>query len=456
MPETGYSPFYFPADGGSTVFRFTDETFTRVLSALINGAALTYPDTWLQVVWDLLVNVEYPVAICEQIIDCITNDSDTRDALYDWLSTDPRAKSLIQTIIDTGSSGGTGVGITADNLDALFGACTFLIDTMHDAIVDFDELTEVGTNLRERANIILQAIPGFGDAIAAIPEYVDSLFENIIELFDAQYTTTPITGSRDRLRCGLFCLAKLNGRTLTWEIVQTYFWDLVSFESTIPNLALDFVGFLVTGSWSGQDIVNISFANMATAMRVGSKFGTQTFPNIQAIMALGLNNPDSDWVTLCVECATTYVYQWDFAASDGDWFLNGTNQGVYTSSGWEFEYFVAGPTSYVGAQIKATVPATASITSIQVDLTEVILGQAGSGQLTFANVATTTAPMTQPTLAGEKTYTFDVTQDDSEIIVVARASSLTGAGATGSGIVKRVRVYGENATLPAFTGGAFL
>ncbi len=304
IPDTGYDPFYFSNDGDVLLFKFTAQSFTRVLSALINGAQLTYGAEGMQVVWDFLVNVEYPLPICEQIIDCITNDSDTRRALSDWLATDPNATNVIQGLINAGGpiTGGGGTILTADNDDALFGACTYLVDTMHDAIVDFNQQAELGTNLRERANIILQAIPGFGDAIAAIPEYVDELFDNVIEVFEGQYSTTPITGSRDRLRCGVFCLARNNGRTLTWDLIETYFWSLVSFESTIPNLALDFVGFLVTGSWSGQDVVNISFANMATALSVGNKFGTQTFPNLQTIMKLGLNNPDSDWTTLCEDC----------------------------------------------------------------------------------------------------------------------------------------------------------
>lgn len=320
VPEDGYAPFFFPPEGDLLAFYFTDQTFERVYSALVNGSQLTYGNEGTQVLWDFLQNVEYPVTICAKMIDCITNDSDVRDALYNWLNTDPRAKNLIQDIVSKGSSGGGGVGVTAEDDDALFGACTFLIDTMHDAITDFNQQAELGTNLRERANIILQAIPVFGDAIASIPEYIDELFDNVIEIFDGQYTDTPITGSRDRLRCGLFCLAQANDRSLTWELIQTYFWDLVSFESTIPNLALDFVGFLATGSWAGQDVVNISFANMATAMSVGSKFGSQNFPNLQTIMSLGLNNPDSDWMTVCEDCPEPEWEQvFDFTIDEQGW-----------------------------------------------------------------------------------------------------------------------------------------
>lgn len=310
VPATGYDPFYFPAEGDLLAFFFTEQTFLQVLSALMNGSQLTYGAEGRQVLWYFLQNVEFPVTICAKIIDCITNDEDVRHALADWLATDPAATNVIQGIVNAGGpiTGGGTVILTADDDDALFGACTFLIDTMHDAIVDFNQLAEVGTNTRERANIILQAIPGFGDAIAAIPEYVDEVFTDVIEVFEAQYTTTPKTGSRDRLRCGVFCLARTNDRTLTWDLIETYFWNLVSFESTTLNLALDFVGFLVTGSWAGQDVVNISFAQMATAMSVGNKFGTQTFPNLQVVMKLGLNNPDSDWRTLCEDCPPTPRY----------------------------------------------------------------------------------------------------------------------------------------------------
>ncbi len=348
VPDTGYAPILFSEEVTKVVFEFNDTTFLQVLSALINGAALTYPDTFLQVVWYFLQNVEYPVAICEQIIDCITNDSDTRNALSDWLASDPAAQQTIQDMINKGSSvkgGGTSI-VTATDDDALFGACTFLIDTMHDAITDFDQLAELGTNFRERADIILQAIPVFGDAIAAIPEYIDELFDNVIEVFDGQYTTTPITGSRDRLRCGIFCLAKLNDRVLTWDLIETYFWDLVSFESTIPNLALDFVGFLATGSWSGQDVVNISFANMATALSAGNKFGVQTFPNLGVIMQLGANNPDADWATVCTECIDCPTYALNTATwNSGD----GAASGITVFNGTSYHVDTVGTYTYGGS-----------------------------------------------------------------------------------------------------------
>lgn len=342
VPPTGYAPILFSGETTKVIFEFNDTKFLKVLSALINGAALTYPDTFLQVVWYFLQNVEYPVTICEQIVDCITNDSDVRDALSNWLETDPNATRIIQGIVSKGSKAPGGAGVTAGDDDALFGACTFLVDTMHDAIVDFNQLAEVGTNTRERANIILQAIPVFGDAIASIPEYVDELFADVIEVFEAQYTTTPETGSRDRLRCGLFCLAKANDRVLSWDLIKQYFWDLVNFESTTLNIALDFVGFLVTGSWAGQDVVNISFANMSTAMELGSKFGTQTFPNLQTIMNLGLNNPDGDWVTVCVDCAPPVTGHWS----------------IYTANPFSSE-----PCGTITAQDETTITASASLGS---------------------------------------------------------------------------------------------
>jgi len=43
VPTSGYAPYFFPVEGGTALFKFTEQEFTQVLSALINGAALTYP-----------------------------------------------------------------------------------------------------------------------------------------------------------------------------------------------------------------------------------------------------------------------------------------------------------------------------------------------------------------------------------------------------------------------------
>jgi len=291
-----YDPLLFPADDG--ILRLTFEMrlseFTRVYTALNKGAILSYPDQSEDVIWYFLRNFEFPIMPdCGDVQDCIENDPETRET--------------IQEIIQNGTTpSGGGVFVTDDDLDRLFGMIRFLVDTMHDAIVDVFQIADDTSDLRERATLLFSAIPGaqllpFDEGA----NYIDSLLEDVGQQFDGQYTTTPISGSRDRISCGLFCLARDNENTLTWDLIRDYFWDAVAYESPGLNQFVDFAIFLATGTWAGQDIVNISFANMASALDQSARYGNLLFPSLNAIMGLGANNPDPDWETLCEDCATT-------------------------------------------------------------------------------------------------------------------------------------------------------
>ena len=434
--------------------------YVALSSAIDVGADIAYPLQYIEVMWIWIRQQRYSMDLCALIADCISNSEGTKQALRELIASD----IVIQNTIFNSSNGGTFAPETTlantTDYDALFGAITFLVDTMYDAIVDFNGLAEITTNFRERSTLLFEAIPVIETApVDEVIDFIDTIYEDVMEVFEAQWSTTPITGSRDRIRCGLFCLARLNDGVLTWEMVKDYFWEQVSFVygGPVAGVIAQFVAFLGTGNWVGQAVVDISFANFATAMTVGQKFGDLLFPTMETIMQLGMNNPDPDWVTLCVECANAYVYEWDFEENDGGWIVNGANQGIYSSMGWEFGSFSSAGIFYVAAQIKKTVPGDANIDRIELDLKDVVLGlDDAGGRFTVALFSGGYTPVTQPTLPGNNTYGFDVIQDAGEIIVVARASSYNGTSGGGSGRIARVRVYGDNAVLPAFTGGQFI
>ena len=328
IPATGYAPFNFPPEGAYLPFFFTDETFTKVMSSVLMGSYLLYGDQATQVRWWFLQNVEYPMSFCEQLIDCLTTDADVQSALAnliatnptiqaglrDWLASDQAARELIQEVSNNGTFLPETIGPiveAGDDLNALFGACTFVTDTIHDAILDFYELFEAATNQRELGEIVFSAIPVIETLpIDEISEYISALEEGIAENFDAQWTTEPITGSRDRIRCALFCAARANGNVLTWDMVETYFWSRVGFTpANVLNVINEFLQFLTSGTWTGQEIVDISFGTFAAAMRQAQKFGNLVYPSMATLFALGLNNPDDDWTIVCEDCAVEFIWQ---------------------------------------------------------------------------------------------------------------------------------------------------
>lgn len=270
------------------------------------GADIAYPQQYVEVFWILVRNLRYSMPICALLIDCIENDLDTQQALATFLANNPLATQALQSLIDNGSliTNQTNPIVQNDDLDALFGAVTFLVDTMHEANVDLFEALEASTNSRETGQIVFEAIP----IIETLPfdeisEYIDTIAYAVAENYASQWTTTPITGMRDKLRCGLFCLARANGNSLSWDLIKNYFWNLVGYNvGDAVELLFDFVNFFGSGTWSGDEIVYISFANQATALTVANKFAEMTFPQLATIMQLGQNDPDPDWALVCEDC----------------------------------------------------------------------------------------------------------------------------------------------------------
>jgi len=320
VPDEGYAPFYFGPEASLLLFRFNADTFLKVLSALMNGAALTYPDEYLQVVWYFLENVEFPVEFCAQMIACFETDPDVQQAiaaliasneyvqqaLRDFIASDPDIRNTIAGIGNKGTpiTNPTNPIIETDDLPALFGAVTYLVDTMNGANEDLYQALEASTNKRELGQILFEAIP----VLETLPfdeasEYIDALAEDVAEGYAAQYTTTPITGMRDRLRCGLFCLARANDNMLSWDLIANYFWGEVGFTvADYVDTFVDYVNFFLSGSWTGDEIVLISFGNIASVLSTSQIFSEMTFPSLASIMALGQNDPDPDWETLCEDC----------------------------------------------------------------------------------------------------------------------------------------------------------
>lgn len=244
--------------------------------------------------------------LCEQVLACFSDDEDFRRAVIDTITNDPYFIERMQTLINNGSiiTTPTTPIVSTDDLDALFGAITYLVDTMNGANIDLYEALEASTNNRENGQIMFEAIPVFETLpFDEASEYIDFIASSVAENYASEYTTTPLTGMRDRIRCGLFCLARDNGNALTWELIAQYFWDQISFTTSDYLTAfVDFVGFITTGSWSGEEIVFISFGNIAAALSQTQKFAEMTFPSLSGIMALGQNDPDPDWLILCTDC----------------------------------------------------------------------------------------------------------------------------------------------------------
>lgn len=350
----------------------SQKEWTALGSSIDVGADIAYPLQYVEVMRIWMRQTRYGVNICEMVAGCINTNEAVRQALRQWFASDPSIAEEAQNWIDNGTLiVGNPAIIEEDNKDRLFGAIRFIVDTMHDAIEEFYQDFLSSLNLRERGELLFEAIPVIETLpIDEISEYITMLQNEIAQGFTGQWSTTPITGSRDRISCALFCLAQGNNNTLTWQMIENYFWQTTGFTVTnIANVVFEFIGFLITGGWSGQEIVDISFATFAAAMRQGQKFGEETFPSLAKLTALGANDPDPDWAEVCLECELpVWCYYQDLTVETTYITLTFTEDGLP----YENEFM---PTQGIrGARVgffdenivKLTLPSSATITKVTI------------------------------------------------------------------------------------------
>jgi len=327
------------------LLRVSFEQWKKILSSVFTGADICYPEESDSVRWPLLKAVEQPMDLCALIADCIATSEATQAALRNFITSDPAINQYIQNISNLGTiiPNPGEIIVQNDDLDALFGACTYLIDTMNGANEDLYQALEASTNSRETGEIMFRSIP----IVEALPfdevsAYIDNIAGAVAENYASQYTLTPETGMRDRLRCALFCLARANDNSLTWELIANYFWGEVGFTvGDYVEVFRDFVTFFTEGTWPGEEVVFISFANIASVLSTSQTFAAMTFPSLANLIALGANDPDPDWEILCIDCppddwvvndfTTGSSFTWEaigpYAAFDNGW-TDGTADNV--------------------------------------------------------------------------------------------------------------------------------
>lgn len=337
-------PYFFPTEGGTTLFQFTEAEFTQVLSALINGAALTYPENWLQVVWYVLRNVECPVPFCEQIINCIMTDEDTRTSIINMLLNNPEFVDGIKDIatgINPVSPGKIVNPIVEScDKDVLFGAITSIVTTMNRVNEDAFEIMEQATNDEERIALLVEAIPGLGEIIPAeLIDLAQQLVENMQENYSAEWTTVV----EDKIRMDLLCRAEKNCE-ITLAMIYDYFNERIGASLTIGTAFTSAIEFLATGDFPGAHIVNFAFMLQLVALRGGSEFFGVSLYTVDLQAQLGANNPNNDWTLLeegsCPE-EETECYDVVYHASQMN-YLEGENSNVSVRKGQLIKITVVG------------------------------------------------------------------------------------------------------------------
>jgi hypothetical protein len=335
VPESGYAPFFFPPEGDALLFFFTEESFLRVLSALINGAALTYPDTWIQVVWDFLQNVEYPVSLCDAIataiLECedvqnalatvIEADGVVRDSIVSLVTSDPAINTYITNVFSRLTPETIAGQLAGGDCDpsVVAGRAIALVERLDTNNIDALEILEVGTNDEERLSQILSAFPGFG--LLPLDELLD-FAQDVLEDFAENYAAISTIERRDVFAEKVYCkMLEAVDCSITWQQM----FDLVLEQ--VPSAPFDIlvtigdiIQFVGDGDFGNDDLLfyGMMLLQLST-ITASSSFNGLTAPLMSAIMRDAL--PSSAWE------------EWDACPAPDEWIDNNFSGGNQYS--WE-------------------------------------------------------------------------------------------------------------------------
>jgi len=294
-------PYIFPdlTTQVNFVLSLNQTEWTKLYSSVLAGADLVYPSEARNVEYLYLQMMDINMAdLCAVIANCIENSTATQEALQQFLQdggygggagdgTSPGVYDANELLIDGSEFPG------CDN-DQLFGAITQTVDLFNQIITDAYEAFEASTAPWERVSAILEAIP-ITNILAAddLIQFADQMLENLAQNYLSEYTAA----IRDEYRCDLFCITK-DTCEMRFQTMADYFVGRVGASFT-ESTFWDWIDWFIFGSFPDEAVVHASHAILCSILAYGAKFFNLDNSWLARAMTSFLNDPDSDWTTLC-------------------------------------------------------------------------------------------------------------------------------------------------------------
>lgn len=251
------------------------------------------------------------VNFCEQMINCINNDEDTGDALYQWLLDRGFNPSVDGAVPDSyANQNAYGQALGCDDDDG-FGHIRYgLIERSFQRTIDVLERIAVVNDNEAMLAEFVNSIPGIGAFFDVIPvtDWIQ-FFDNVRDWMLDQFEAADTLDLRDEIACDLFCIWQQNC-SLTNKQIRDYYWNKT--RQLVPAWGDAFNSFVELG-YALSQLSLINFGNAVVYALVGSQYGFLTFLNnwfgvrIEVTRNdLALGQPSNEWMTLCDTCPIDY------------------------------------------------------------------------------------------------------------------------------------------------------
>ncbi len=345
-PEREYAPFYFPPEGATLSFTFTEEIFVKIASALRNGCMMTYGEEGPAVYWEFIKQVDYPQEVevsCEDVANCIEADEDTQDAVFDLLGDDLGAGTESRLGHDIGnylvsdedflSSLGVaitpwlvpteGLGPDGASDDAFWATCVGVARYTNTVITDFLEVMELHTDKAEFVTKFLDSVPVLGALLNAVgatqwADDFDWIQEVLVEQYDAGWTETE-GGTMYQFSCLLYCNC-IGDKVISFDRIIEASEQLASQYIPIDfQNAVTLMSSLLGLSGEGAPIVWGAFAFTWGLARFMSLVGLQRISNsvLKVVLKTASTQSEGSFEDHCDSCEEISCF--DFKVSDFDW-----------------------------------------------------------------------------------------------------------------------------------------
>lgn len=203
---------------------------------------------------------------------------------------DPEKESILSTDL-------LGNPSACDN-DMIYGACiqlTILLNTVSETLLDI-----FVNSLNNAANLayLIEAIPLVGELPADdILEFLQKVATQVNTAYQAAYDTQ----LQEDISCLFFCEAKLDCE-LTFEQAR----DVIRGQMANPVTGSDFISVvndIIANNWLGEQSIYVFFYFILETVVVGGEVLGQDVNRFAKTIATYFNDPNSDWETLCTDCA---------------------------------------------------------------------------------------------------------------------------------------------------------
>jgi hypothetical protein len=277
---------------------------------------------------DLTGALMAPIDLCADVADCIDNNSLVQSAIAGQLANNP---DIVQQLLNAGA--GAYPSQTAQQNDAVWGASLSLAKWIQSTVVDVAEAVQAATELAD-AFVDALGVRGLTNLpVARVATFVTELSDagaaSIIAEADAS--------SEETLACWIFNRIRCNEG------------GVYSFEALRDNTA--------------SLLADLGLGKALFGGAVVSLFSIVPESNFGRYYAIGLNNPDSDWSTLCDPCNATFTREFDFSGGLAQGWAAWNGRAQLTSTGW----------ARVGSDDEVQINYTGTIASTQITQMRIVL-----------------------------------------------------------------------------------